>query len=144
MDWQEGDIDLDGVRIHYYRRGTGRPLVLAHGASDNGRCWERVAQALEGEYDIVAYDARYHGLSDAPEGGSLAGGEDLVAMVQALGLERPAIMGHSMGARTVAQAAGTNPELFRCAVLEDPPWRDETPAQPSRTIGLDLTGLPRE
>jgi pimeloyl-ACP methyl ester carboxylesterase len=141
MDWQEGDLDLNGVRIHYYRRGSGRPLVLAHGASDNGKCWGRVAAALEGEYDIVAYDARYHGLSDAPEGGQMAGGEDLVAVVEALGFERPAIMGHSMGARSVAQAAGMRPDLFRCAVLEDPPWRDETPAQPPRTVGLDLTGL---
>jgi pimeloyl-ACP methyl ester carboxylesterase len=57
MDWQEGDLDIGGVRIHYHRRGAGRPLVLAHGASDNGRCWGRVAEALEGEYDIVAYDA---------------------------------------------------------------------------------------
>ncbi len=144
MDWQEGDLDIGGVRIHYYRRGAGRPLVLAHGASDNGRCWGRVAAALEDEHDIVAYDARYHGLSDGPEGGFLAGGEDLVAVVEALGLERPAIMGHSMGARTVAQAAGTHPELFRCAILEDPPWRDETAAAPPRTVGMDLTQLPVE
>jgi pimeloyl-ACP methyl ester carboxylesterase len=141
MGWQEGDLDIDDVRIHYYRRGTGRPLVLAHGASDNGKCWERVAAALEDEYDIVAYDARYHGLSGAPEGGQMAGGEDLVTVVEALALERPAIMGHSMGARSVAQAGGMRPELFRCAVLEDPPWWDERPALPAPAAQPDLPAM---
>ncbi len=142
MGWQEGDLDIGGVRIHYYRRGSGRPLVLAHGASDNGRCWGRVAEALEGEYDIVAYDARYHGLSDAPAGGTIAGGEDLIAVCEALSLHRPAIMGHSMGGRTVARAAGIRPDLFRCAVLEDPPWRDPDPQPPPPFNQPDLPSMP--
>jgi pimeloyl-ACP methyl ester carboxylesterase len=128
MNWTDGDVTIDGVRIHYYRRGSGRPLVLAHGASDNGKCWERVAARLEDRFDIIAYDARYHGLSDGPEGGSLNGAPDRIALVKALGLERPAAMGHSMGAATVAEAVGAEPALFRCAVLEDPPWRDEFPS----------------
>src|SRR5579883_2826629 len=116
MGWQEQDIDLDGVRIHCYRRGSGRPLVLAHGATDNGLCWTRVAEALESEYSIVAYDARYHGLSDAPEAPEPEPGSDLIALVERLGLERPAIMGHSMGAGSVAAAAARRPQLFRCAI----------------------------
>ena len=123
MTWTEGDLDIGGVNIHYYRRGQGRPLVLAHGMSDNGRCWDRVATVLEDRYDIVSYDARLHGRSGGATG-VFGDGEDLVALVQALGLEKPAIMGHSMGGATVAHAAGLRPELFRCAVLEDPPWRD--------------------
>jgi pimeloyl-ACP methyl ester carboxylesterase len=100
-----------------------------------------VATALEGDYDIVAYDARYHGKSDGPAGGQLAGGEDVVAVVEALALERPAIMGHSMGARSVAQAAGMRPELFRCAVLEDPPWWDERPTMPAPPAQPDLPSM---
>ncbi|MEO8541312.1 MAG: alpha/beta hydrolase, partial [bacterium] len=124
MAWTEGDISIDGVRIHYYRRGTGRPLVLAHGFSDNGKCWDRVATVLEDRYDVIAFDARHHGLSDKPADGSIGDGNDLVALVEALGLEKAALLGHSMGAGTVAQAAGERPELFRCAILEDPAWRD--------------------
>ena len=41
MEWQEGELDANGVRIHYYRRGVGRVLVLAHGMTDNGKCWSR-------------------------------------------------------------------------------------------------------
>ena len=132
MAWTDGDIDIDGVRIHYYRRGHGRPLVMAHGMSDSGKCWERVATVLEDRYDIVAYDARYHGKSDAPKGGSMAGGEDLVSLVEALELETPALLGHSMGGASVAHAAGMRPELFRCAILEDPPWRESWENLPQR------------
>jgi len=43
----------------------------------------------------------------------------------ALGLEKPAAMGHSMGAATTAMAAANYPTLFGCIILEDPPWFDE-------------------
>ena len=128
MAWTEGDVNVRGVRLHYYRRGSGRPVVLAHGFSDNGKCWERVATVLQDRYDVIAYDARYHGKSEAPADGSFGDGKDLVGLVEALGLEKPAAVGHSMGAGTVAQAVRERPELFRCAILEDPPWRNEWPA----------------
>lgn len=146
MEWQEGELDANGVRIHYYRRGVGRALVLAHGMTDNGKCWSRLATVLEDRFDIVAYDARYHGLSEAPAAGGFGGGEDLVAVVTALGLEKPALLGHSMGAATVAQAAGLRPELFSCVILEDPPWRDDwsairqqpqTPAPDWRALSIE-------
>lgn len=123
MAWREGDLDLAGVRIHYYRRGSGRPLVLAHGMSDNGECWTRLAEALEDECDCIAYDARFHGQSDAAAGGSQVGAGDLVGVVEGLGLDRPAMVGHSMGARTLMAAAAAHPALASCAILEDPPLR---------------------
>lgn len=128
MKWSEGDVTVGGgIRLHYYRAGAGAPVVLAHGATDNGRCWDRLAEVLASDYDVVAYDARSHGKSDAPPDGPIAGGEDLVAVAEQLELARPAIIGHSMGARTVAQAAVLRPDLFRCAVLEDPPWWEAPP-----------------
>ena len=130
MPWTESAVVVDGgVRLHVYRRGSGMPVVMAHGATDNGACWERVAAALEGDYELIAYDARYHGKSDAPEGGEFGGGDDLIGVVKALGLSRPAIIGHSMGAMTVAQAGATSPSMFRRAVLEDPPWWTQPPTQ---------------
>lgn len=132
MSWQQGDLDLGGVRIHYYRRGSGRPLVLAHGMSDSGECWTRVAEALESDFDIVAYDARFHGLSDATPGVPFGGGADLLGVVDGLGLARPAVMGHSMGARTVMAAAAEQPNRFACAILEDPPLRLPGPGEVAR------------
>ena len=98
--------------------------MLAHGSMDSGPCWNRVAEALEADYELIAYDARSHGLSDGSEEWG-DGGSDLIALVEALGIDRPAAIGHSMGASSVAAAIASRPDLFRAAVLEDPPWMPE-------------------
>lgn len=125
--WVEGDVLANGIRMHYTRAGAprGPELVLLHGYSDNGRCWTPVAQALEDDYDIVMIDARGHGLSEAPEQGYGAGvmADDVKGACDALGLERPVLMGHSMGAITAMAAAGKYPERFRAVILEDPVFR---------------------
>ncbi|HEX5585923.1 MAG TPA: alpha/beta hydrolase [Acidimicrobiia bacterium] len=121
--WAEGDFEVaPGVRLHYRRAGTGTPVVLAHGLLDDGACWTRTADVLAEAHDVVAYDARFHGASaeapDAPWGGA----DDLISVVEALGLERPALIGHSMGGAVAAMAAASHPERFRAVVLEDPAW----------------------
>lgn len=126
-DWVEGDVTVAGGRLHTYRRGSGPPVVLAHGATDNGRCWTRVAARLEDRFELVAYDARFHGRSEDPVDGPHDAGRDLVDLVQALGLDRPALMGHSMGAGAVSGALALAPDAFRAAVLEDPGWTAPRP-----------------
>jgi N-formylmaleamate deformylase len=126
MEWVSGFVDTNGIRIHYHRTGDGKPpVVLAHGITDNGLCWTRLAQALEDEYDLVMFDARGHGLSDVPGTGYApeTHAADIAGLVQVLGLEKPALVGHSMGAGNVAMTVATYPDLARCAILEDPPWR---------------------
>jgi N-formylmaleamate deformylase len=128
-EWQSGDVVANGIRIHYHRTGGGGPaLVLNHGATDNGLCWTRLARELAGDYDIIMPDARGHGQSDAPDGGydSATRAADLAAFIGALGLEKPAVGGHSMGAMTTFYLASTYPDLPRCAILEDPVFRSET------------------
>ena len=123
MGWTEGDVEVDRGRLHYYRRGSGPPVVLAHGATDDGRCWGRVAEQLEGDYDLIAYDARGHGKSTDSVPDQPPAGDDLLAVAAALGFDRPAAMGHSMGAGAVADAASRHPDALRAAILEDPGWR---------------------
>ena len=140
--WISADLSLQGVRLHYYRTGGNKPaVVLAHGFSDNGLCWTAVAQALEAQYDLVMYDARGHGLSELPEAGTDrdVASEDLAGLVRSLGLDKPVLMGHSMGAGTVAGAAARYPELARGVVLEDPGWRTEgpSPSAQERTTWLE-------
>ncbi len=137
-DWFSGDVNANGLRIHYFRTGGDKPpLVLSHGATDNGLCWTRVARELESDYDVILPDARGHGLSDAPASGYSSGDRaaDLVAFIDALGVQRPAVGGHSMGAATTLRFIADYPDVASCAVLEDPSFRlGESPA-PASTLG---------
>ncbi len=123
--WQADTVSANGIQLHYYRTGGDKPqIVLSHGFSDNALCWTPIAQALAADYDVVLYDARGHGQSSGPETGfgDEQQADDLGGLICALGLERPMVIGHSMGARTAAIAAGRHPQLIRAVILEDPPW----------------------
>lgn len=124
--WSSGDILSGDVRIHYHRTGGDKPpVVLAHGITDNGLCWSRLARALEADYDLIMVDARGHGDSDKPERGYSPKdhADDLAALIKQLRLERPGVIGHSMGAGSTATLLAHYPGLTAGAVLEDPPWR---------------------
>jgi len=125
-NWESGFVSPRGFRQHYTRTGGARPaLVLAHGFSDDGLCWSSLAAALEAEWDVVMFDARGHGRSELPEDGSdtgpIAQADDLAAAINALGLEQPCVVGHSMGAMTALMLAARYPDLPRAVALEDPP-----------------------
>lgn len=124
--WSEGSVTANGIRLHYHRTGGSKPpVVLAHGITDNGLCWTRLARALEDEFDLIMVDARGHGQSDKPESGYSPHdhADDLAGVIQALGLDRPALIGHSMGGASVAVMAYSYPHLASRLILEDPGWR---------------------
>lgn len=128
VSWQEGDVQTNGIRLHYYRSGgEGPPVVLLHGITDSGLCWPRVSQSLADRYDIIAVDARGHGKSEKPDDGKAYAREehakDVAGLIESLGLDKPAIVGHSMGSGTASELAATFPGLVGALVLEDPPWR---------------------
>jgi pimeloyl-ACP methyl ester carboxylesterase len=132
--WQSGDVEAHGIRLHYTRTGGAKPpIVLAHGFTDDGLCWTPVAQALAPDYDVIMVDARGHGQSQAPEDGygPAEQAADLAGAITALGLRRPALLGHSMGAGTALVLAGSYPDLPRAILLEDPPpWWIAAPSMP--------------
>lgn len=120
-----GSIQVDGVQIHYHRTGEPKPpMLLLHGYSDNGLCWNRVPVRLGVEYDVVMMDSRGHGDSQVGEqavnSDGIAG--DALALIEDLQLKQPVIYGHSMGADAAARAAARAPQVVRALVLEDPPW----------------------
>jgi pimeloyl-ACP methyl ester carboxylesterase len=128
-DWVSGFVETNGIRLHYTRTGGAKPpLVLAHGVTHDGMCWSRVAAVLAPDFDVVMVDARGHGRSDAPERGYDPGQQagDLAGVIAALDLEKPTILGHSMGAATALVLAGTYPDVPGAILLEDPPawWTD--------------------
>jgi N-formylmaleamate deformylase len=124
--WQSADVAANGLRLHYTRTGGNKPpLVLAHGFSDDGLCWTPVARALEGDYDVIMVDARGHGQSQAADRdySDVDLGDDLAGVIAALGLDHPAVLGHSMGAATALAMAGAHPDVPGAILLEDPPAR---------------------
>lgn len=147
--WTEGDSVVQGTQLHYYRTGGAKPaLVLLHGITDDGLCWTPVAQALEPRYDVVMVDLRGHGKSEAPEEGyTLATvAAEVAGLITALGLKKPGLIGHSLGALSVLTLAGQFPDLPQAIVLEDPPPFWNAPPDPPRDSSmLDwMTGLKRK
>jgi len=128
-EWGAGTVSVDGVDLQYYRTGEGPPIVVAHGMFDHGRRWVPLADRLAEDYEVIAYDARGHGRSDAPETGYDIDTRvvDLLGVLDGLDVDDPVLFGHSMGAATVAWAAATHPDVPRGVVLVDPSRLHEGP-----------------
>jgi len=124
MTWYEGYLDANGIRIHYVRTGGAKPpVILAHGAGDDGLCWTRVAKELEDTYDVIMPDARGHGRTTGggDDFSTDARVADMAAFIEALHLSQPAIGRHSMGADTGLHLAAYHPDFVSQLVMEDPP-----------------------
>jgi len=140
-NWTDGYVETNGITMHYTRTGGNKPqVVLCHGFSDNGLCWTALAKELEANYDVVMVDARCHGKSDGPEAGNdtSAMADDLAGLVRALGLDRPVVAGHSMGATYTELFAARYPDLLRALVLEDSPWMEMPPAGAGETAAAAM------
>ena len=141
--WSEGNVQANDITIHYYRTGNKnkRAILLLHGITDSGQCWSRVAADLEGSYDVIMTDARGHGHSgtSAADVSIALLADDAVAVIRALGLQKPYLFGHSMGAITAATVAANYPDMVRAVVLEDPPLLDTPPSQSDINKALVVT-----
>ncbi len=115
-------IELNGLSFHYRDfGGRGQPLVLLHGLASNARIWDMTAPLLAERFRVLALDQRGHGLSGKPDDGydfqSVAG--DLHAFLEAIGLERPALAGHSWGGNVALQFAADRPDAVSGLILVD-------------------------
>lgn len=122
---ESGVTSVDGMRLAWSRSGptnTTKPsLLLAHGLTDSAATWNRVVEPLNQSYDVIRFDARGHGSSDrSTDYLAEAHTRDLIGLAQALQLDRPVIVGHSMGGVHATLAAARFP--VRAVVLEDPAW----------------------
>ncbi|QEC48332.1 alpha/beta hydrolase [Baekduia soli] len=101
-----------GIRIHHQSVGEGPDVVMVHGITGNLAVWHlRLVPALCDELRLHTYDLRGHGHSDTPPDGYTLDdmAADLVDLLDALELERPAIVGHSYGADIALYLAATHP-----------------------------------
>ena len=116
------DVPVTGGSLHVGRWGNGDHVVIAaHGITGNHRSWQGVARALGPEVSLVAPDLRGRGLSSklARPFGMRAHAEDLVAVLDHLGLERAVLAGHSMGAYVATTAATSHRDRWSHVVLVD-------------------------
>src|SRR4051795_13648764 len=98
-------VQANGLRHHYLSYGEGeRTVVIVPGITSPAITWEFVAERLADQARVIVLDVRGRGLSDVPATGyDLPDyAADVAGIVAALGLERPLLLGHSMGARIVA------------------------------------------
>ncbi|MCF8083371.1 MAG: alpha/beta hydrolase [Deltaproteobacteria bacterium] len=112
----------DGVHIQLAEwEGEGRPVFCVHGITANCRCWDVMADALSPTHRVLAMDLRGRGLSDKPDTGySIAHHiNDIRAVLDDLGLEKVAFMGHSLGAFISLVFGATFPERVDRIILVD-------------------------
>jgi pimeloyl-ACP methyl ester carboxylesterase len=111
-----------GVRLAYVEEGRGDPpVVLVHGmACDHTHLLPQLHH-LSPRHRVVAVDLRGHGASDKPEGRYTTEvfGGDLRFLFDGLGLDRPILIGHSLGGSVALDFAVRHPELVRALVLLD-------------------------
>jgi pimeloyl-ACP methyl ester carboxylesterase len=121
-EWEELTIDAAGLRLAARATGPreGRPVLCLHGWLDNAATFETLAPGLPG-LRLVALDLPGHGLSAHREAGNTYAFIDAVAAVaaarDALGWERCALLGHSLGAGIAATLAGAQPSRTTALVL---------------------------
>ena len=130
-------VIANGVTLHTLQWGEqGQALVCVHGVTANASSFQALADALSPQHRIIAYDIRGRGDSDKPQTGYSIPiyASDLAALIDALALERPVIVGHSLGALIGLYFAAHYPDRLSKLVLIDAgaplPWKgyDDQPA----------------
>ena len=126
-----GHAHANGIRQHYLRYGGAgegrdqRPaVIIVPGITSPAVTWGFVGEQFGRHFDTYIQDVRGRGLSEAAEGMDYsldAQADDLIALAQALGLERYIVVGHSMGARIGLRAARKNSRGLERLVMVDPP-----------------------
>jgi NAD(P)-dependent dehydrogenase (short-subunit alcohol dehydrogenase family)/pimeloyl-ACP methyl ester carboxylesterase len=108
-----------GVTLHYQQVGVGPDLVLVHGLTGNLAIWHlQMVPLLMQRFRVLTYDLRGHGYSEVPPEGYTPDdmAADLLALLDALGIEKAAVVGHSYGADTALYFAHHHPERVRAVV----------------------------
>jgi len=126
-------ININGIKLAYIRQGKGTPLVLLHGYPLDHQLWDEVIPLLKDSFDLIVPDLRGFGESttvDTPYTmDDIA--SDIAGLLDHLGVQKTAIVGHSMGGYVALAFARLYPErmnglgLVSSQLLADPPDRKE-------------------
>jgi pimeloyl-ACP methyl ester carboxylesterase len=137
LDVEHSFVEARGLRFHVAQAGEGLPLVLLHGWPQHWWMWRLVMPALAPRFRLIVPDLRGFGWTDAPEGpyDKLTLAEDMLALLDEMGVGRFRLMGHDWGAYTSILMAATAPErVERMIPMSFPPPWDRRP-DPRKLIG---------
>ena len=119
----EGFVVVAGVKVHYQRAGSGRPLLLLHGLVGSAKNWRRNISFLSQDSDVYAIDLFNMGESERVPGldaGLEATADRLAAYMDALGLDEADIAAHSHGGAVAMMFAARHPDRVRRLILFAP------------------------
>jgi pimeloyl-ACP methyl ester carboxylesterase len=112
-----GFVTVDGARIYYEMAGKGIPFVMIHAGVADNRQWNNEFTFFARNYQVVRYDMRGYGKSE-PVDGEFSHMDDLVGVLNALGLREPAvIMGGSMGGGLAMDFALAHPFRVKALIM---------------------------
>ena len=132
-DWttdQNGDgqyAEVNGINLYYETIGDGRPLILLHGGLGSGEMFGPVRPALAESHQVIAVDLQGHGRTadiDRPIDVSLMA-DDIAALIDHLGLDKPDLVGYSLGGGVALYAAAKVPEKVGRLVVASPNLRPD-------------------
>jgi pimeloyl-ACP methyl ester carboxylesterase len=117
-------LKANGLNFHYQQAGSGPDVVLIHGITGDLSIWFlcEAMGVLARSFRVTAYDLRGHGYSDVPRDGYTSADQagDLLALMNALEIDRATLVGHSFGAVIATHAAALYPNRIDSIVLSDP------------------------
>jgi 2-succinyl-6-hydroxy-2,4-cyclohexadiene-1-carboxylate synthase len=114
-------VHADGIRLRVLEEGTGPALLVLHGFTGDAESMACVSSGLRDRFRVFRLELVGHGGSDAPSTAKAysmeACARQIADAAQALGLDRPHLLGYSMGGRAALAAAVAEPEAFASLVL---------------------------
>ncbi|TMV16208.1 alpha/beta hydrolase [Paenibacillus thermoaerophilus] len=131
---------MDGFELAYGEFGQGRPLVLVHGFCGSSAYWRLTAPELARHFRVITPDLRGHGASGLPQNGGcsmeeLAG--DLARLIEKLALDRPIVLGHSLGGYAALALAETRSGVLGgFGLVHSTALPDSPEAQANRDRGI--------
>lgn len=111
--------DINGLHLYYETHGSGRPLVLLHGGLGSGEMFGPILPALAAGHRVITADLQGHGRTadiDRPLDIRLMA-DDIAALIRHLGLERPDVIGYSLGGGVAFWTAVKYPDLVGRLVM---------------------------
>ena len=139
-------VRVRGTDLRFVERGTGIPVVFVHGSLGTLESWGPQIDAFATRFRVIAYSRRYHWPNAAqPDGQEYTlslHADDLIGLIEALGLERVHLVASSYGAYVALLVTLRRPDLVRSLVLAEPPilpWLGRTPAGDSLLHTFDRT-----